>query len=44
MSNDTAGFASATDRSIAYPTEGFDAGIRPDPFQTKPPACYPAYY
>jgi len=39
MSNDAAGFASATDRSVASPNGAFDAGLDPARFQTKPPAC-----
>lgn len=31
-SNDEAGFASATDRSVASPNGAFDAGLRPGPF------------
>src|SRR5205085_8263134 len=31
MSNDAAGFASATDRSVAPPNGAFDAGLRPGP-------------
>ena len=48
MSNDAAGFAYATDRSVASPNRAFDAGLRPDPFPdqsrqpaTGPPGSYP---
>ncbi|GDY34105.1 hypothetical protein GTS_57380 [Gandjariella thermophila] len=42
MSNDAAGFASATDRSVASPTGLSTLGFDPARFQTKPPACYRA--
>jgi hypothetical protein len=42
MSNDAAGFASATDRMIASPKGLLTLGFDPTRFQTKPPACYRA--
>jgi hypothetical protein len=32
----------AVDRIFAPPYRAFDAGLRPHPFQMKPPACYRA--
>jgi hypothetical protein len=37
-----AGFASATDRSVALPCRAFAAGLRPSRFQIGPPAWYRA--
>src|SRR4051812_47903598 len=41
MSNDAAGFASATDRSVAPPNGAFDAGLRPDPFPDRAASLLP---
>ena len=41
MSNDAAGFASATDRMIASPKGAFDAGLRPDPFPDQAASLLP---
>jgi hypothetical protein len=41
MSNDAAGFASATDRMIASPRGAFDAGLRPDPFPDQAASLLP---
>ena len=41
MSNDAAGFASATDRSVASPNGAFDAGLRPDPFPDQTASLLP---
>ena len=40
--NDAAGFASATDRSVAPPTGLSTLGSSPARFQAEPPACYRA--
>src|SRR5881628_1603192 len=41
MSNDAAGFACATDRSVAPPTGAFDAGLRPGPFPDQTASLLP---
>ena len=41
MSNDAAGFASATDRSVASPNGAFDAGLRPGPFPDQAASLLP---
>src|SRR3954464_1161517 len=41
MSNDAAGFAFATDRSVAPPDGAFDAGLRPDPFPDRAASLLP---
>src|SRR4051812_44352220 len=41
MSNDAAGFASATDRSVAPPNGAFDAGLRPGPFPDRAASLLP---
>src|SRR3954452_22540976 len=41
MSNDAAGFASATDRSAASPHGAFDAGLRPGPFPDRAASLLP---
>ena len=41
MSNDAAGFASATDRMIASPRGAFDAGLRPGPFPDQAASLLP---
>ena len=40
--NDAAGFASATDRTLAPPKGLSTLGFDPTRFQTEPPACYRA--
>jgi len=42
VSNDAAGFASATDRSVAPPEGLSTLGSSPARFQARPPACYRA--
>src|ERR1035438_6573664 len=42
VSNDAAGFASATDRSVAPPKGLSTLGFSPARFQAGPPACYRA--
>src|SRR5918994_6707152 len=41
MSNDAAGFACATDRSVAPPNRAFDAGLRPGPFPDQAASLLP---
>jgi hypothetical protein len=41
MSNDAAGFASATDRSVASPNRAFDAGLQPGPFPDQAASLLP---
>src|SRR4051812_11359585 len=41
MSNDAAGFACATDRSVAPPNGAFDAGLRPGPFPDRAASLLP---
>src|SRR5215204_5972555 len=41
MSTDAAGFAHATDRSVAPPKGAFDAGLRPDPFPDRAASLLP---
>ena len=41
ISNDAAGFASATDRSVASPNGAFDAGLRPGPFPDQAASLLP---
>src|SRR5436309_15710204 len=41
MSNDAAGFAHATDRSVASPIGAFDAGLRPGPFPDQAASLLP---
>src|SRR4051794_17165572 len=41
MSNDPAGFASATDRPVAPPCRAFDTGLRPGPFPDRAASLLP---
>jgi hypothetical protein len=41
MSNDAAGFAPATDRSVASPNRAFDAGLQPGPFPDQAASLLP---
>src|SRR5438093_8698271 len=41
MSNDAAGFAHATDRSVASPIGACDAGLRPGPFPDQAASLLP---
>src|SRR5215207_7003152 len=41
MSTDAAGFAHATDRSVAPPNGAFDAGLRPGPFPDRAASLLP---
>src|SRR6266508_288132 len=41
MSNDAAGFALATDRSVASPIGAYDAGLRPGPFPDQTASLLP---
>ena len=41
VSNDAAGFASATDRSVAPPQRAFDAGLQPGPFPDRTASLLP---
>src|SRR3954463_3387860 len=41
MSNDAAGFASASDRPVAPPCRAFDTGLRPGPFPDRAASLLP---